>query len=113
MENIYPFIPLVIMFGLFFFLFIRPNLKYLPTSRRIKQLQKEFVTNVTEENVTEFINLLKSIPRLSNSPSTWESMRACYNLVYESKLDKKLVVELRRVMMGLGVNHLKTVQIPK
>lgn len=75
------------------------------------KLIRELSVEANNENVDRLISFLESIKFLNNSPSTWDSMRAAFELVEASDhvgLDRK--EKLRRVMMGLGVNRLKPIR---
>ena len=60
--------------------------------------------NLENDEVEYFIEYIKdtSIP---NRPEIWNLIRACYKLVnQEPDIDRKLKNDLRRVLLGKGVN---------
>jgi hypothetical protein len=72
---------------------------------------KKIATEPNDQNVTEFINHLKSVKSLGNELSTWEKMRAAFDLVESSNnIAYSLKQDLRNIMLSLGVSRLKEIK---
>ena len=96
--------------ALIFILVIFNILKKLPVALSINKQIKVFAYHADDESVKEFIRNLKKLSNIQNNPSNWDTMRAAFELVNDNdEVSFQIKTELRKVLMGMGVNRLQKV----
>lgn len=106
MQNFIPFIVFSIFGTIILLLILHRARRELPVKKQIK----EFAYHADNNSVREFINNLERLGSITNSPSDWDTMRAAFELVNENNnVSIEMKIELRKFLMGMGVNRLQKI----